>query len=164
MKTTSRRLDVRMCSGCLEKMREIDSIKRKLDKKSKRIASLEKKLGERLRSPADNNYSERGLRPLVIARKLSFGTQSARGSRTRTVLMSVLHSLKKQGCDPIARLQVAMKLKAANPGTDLADFIFPEISGKPSLRSPPVQTARDCAPKAWANVHGPCPTAVAVTG
>lgn len=30
--------------------------------------------------PAENNYSERGLRSCVIARHLSFGTQSAQGS------------------------------------------------------------------------------------
>ena len=46
-----RGLNVRMCSGCLEKMREIDRLKHKLDRKSRRIASLEKKLGERRRSP-----------------------------------------------------------------------------------------------------------------
>lgn len=116
------------------------------------------------RVPADNNYSERGLRPLVISRKLSFGTQSANGSRARTVLMSVLHTLEKRGFDPVSRLQEAIALKAAAPDTDLADFLFPEISGDPPLRSPPVQTACDCATNAWANVHGPCPTAVAVTG
>ena len=67
------------------------------------------------RVPADNNYSERSLRPLVIARKLSFGTQSARGSRTRTVIMTVMHSLKKQGHDPVARLASPVKRAPGPP-------------------------------------------------
>lgn len=89
------------------------------------------------RVPAENNYSERSLRPLVIARKLSFGTQSARGSRTRTILMSVLHSLQKQGHDPVARLCEALNLKAEQPGLDLAAFLFPPAKPQAPLRRAP---------------------------
>ena len=46
--------------------------------------------------PAENNLSERQLRPLVIARKISFGSQSDRGARTREILMTVLNTLKKR--------------------------------------------------------------------
>ena len=46
--------------------------------------------------PADNNLAERELRPLVIARKLSFGSQSDVGAKTREILMTVLHTLKKR--------------------------------------------------------------------
>jgi transposase len=46
--------------------------------------------------PADNNLAERELRPLVIARKISFGSQSEQGARTREILMSVLHTLRKR--------------------------------------------------------------------
>lgn len=38
--------------------------------------------------PADNNRAERELRPLVIARKISFGSQSDKGLRTREILMA----------------------------------------------------------------------------
>lgn len=86
------------------------------------------------RVPADNNYSERSLRPLVIARKLSFGTQSARGSRTRSMLMSVLHSLQKQGHDPAARLRDAMNMRAENPDADIVAFLFPPIRPESPLR------------------------------
>jgi len=86
------------------------------------------------RVPADNNYSERSLRPLVIARKLSFGTQSARGSRTRTILMSVLHSLQKQGQDPATRLCDAMNIRAESPNVDLVAFLFPPIQTESPLR------------------------------
>jgi transposase len=46
--------------------------------------------------PADNNRAERELRPLVIARKISFGSQSEQGAQTREILMSVLHTLRKR--------------------------------------------------------------------
>lgn len=48
------------------------------------------------RVPPDNNQAERDLRPTVIARKVSFGTSSDAGSKTRSVLMSVLHTLNKR--------------------------------------------------------------------
>ena len=46
--------------------------------------------------PADNNRAERELRPLVIARKISFGSQSEQGAQTREILMTVLHTLRKR--------------------------------------------------------------------
>jgi hypothetical protein len=41
------------------------------------------------RVPSDNNLAERSLRPAVIARKISGGTRSAKGSRTKMALMSL---------------------------------------------------------------------------
>lgn len=46
--------------------------------------------------PADNNKAERELRPTVIARKVSFGSQSAQGAKTRSVLMSIIHTASKR--------------------------------------------------------------------
>lgn len=46
--------------------------------------------------PPDNNRGERELRPSVIARKVSFGSQSENGSHTRSTLMSVIHTAKKR--------------------------------------------------------------------
>jgi transposase len=43
--------------------------------------------------PADNNKAERSLRPLVIKRKLSFGSKTQKGADTMGVLLSVLMSL-----------------------------------------------------------------------
>jgi transposase len=48
------------------------------------------------RVPAHNNRAERELRPTVIARKVSFGSSSDAGAETRSILMSVLHTLNKQ--------------------------------------------------------------------
>ena len=44
--------------------------------------------------PADNNFAERELRPLVMARKVSFGSHSDAGAKTREILMTVLKTLK----------------------------------------------------------------------
>lgn len=46
--------------------------------------------------PPDNNRAERELRPTVIARKNSFGSQSQKGATTRAILMSVLHTVAKR--------------------------------------------------------------------
>jgi transposase len=64
--------------------------------------------------PADNNRAERELRPLVIARKISFGSQSENGARTREVLMSVLHTLRKRGGSVTTRFQGSLDALAAD--------------------------------------------------
>jgi transposase len=46
--------------------------------------------------PAHNNQAERELRPTVIARKTSFGSQSKKGAETRSVLTSVLWTTSKR--------------------------------------------------------------------
>lgn len=78
--------------------------------------------------PAENNLAERDLRPLVIARKISFGSQSAAGARTRETLMSILHSLHKQFDDPAARFKDALDRLAQDPDIDLYKMLFPENS------------------------------------
>jgi len=77
------------------------------------------------RIPADNNRAERELRPLVIARKVSFGSQSDAGAQTREVLMSVLLTLKKRTPDPVQALTVALDALAENPQANLYRLLFP---------------------------------------
>ena len=50
--------------------------------------------------PAANNRAERELRPTVIARKVSFGSQAEEGAKTREVLMSLMQTLKKREQNP----------------------------------------------------------------
>lgn len=50
--------------------------------------------------PAENNRAERELRPTVIARKVSFGSQAEEGAKTREVLMSLIQTLKKREQNP----------------------------------------------------------------
>ncbi len=76
--------------------------------------------------PADNNRSERELRPLVIARKIGFGSQSEAGARTREVLMSVLHTLRKRTDELLSAFQQALDRLAEDDACDpyLALFRF----------------------------------------
>ena len=75
--------------------------------------------------PAENNLAERELRPLVVARKVSFGSQSLNGAHTREVLMTVLHTLRKQSDDPDQAFRVALDHLAANPAADPFELLFP---------------------------------------
>lgn len=74
--------------------------------------------------PAENNRAERELRPLVIARKISFGSQSQRGLQTREVLMSVLHTLSKRSQDPFVAFCRGLDTLSANPAADPYLSIF----------------------------------------
>lgn len=78
--------------------------------------------------PAENNYAEREIRKVVIARKLSYGSQSTAGAKTREIWTSVLHSLRKR--DPLYRshLLSAFNLLALHPAFDLPSHLF----GSPS--------------------------------
>jgi hypothetical protein len=49
--------------------------------------------------PSGNNAAERAIRPAVVARKISGGTRSANGSKTRTILMSVFGTWALQSKD-----------------------------------------------------------------
>jgi len=74
--------------------------------------------------PAENNQAERELRPLVIARKISFGSQSEQGLQTREVLMSVLHTLRKRTANVFATFTDALDALAVNPKRNLFDRLF----------------------------------------
>jgi transposase len=74
--------------------------------------------------PADNNLAERELRPLVIARKISFGSQSENGAKTRETLMTVLHTLRKRTPDVTAAFKSALDKLAENTGLDIAKVLF----------------------------------------
>jgi len=75
--------------------------------------------------PAENNLAERELRPLVVARKVSFGSQSVAGAHTREVLMTVLHTLRRQTGDTAAAFRAVLDQLAVNPRTDPFKLLFP---------------------------------------
>jgi transposase len=66
-----------------------------------------------------NNASERAIRPGVLWRKGSFGTQSARGSRFVEAMMTIVATLKQQHRNPLAYLtaacEAALRDEAAPP-------------------------------------------------
>ena len=72
---------------------------------SKRICQYLPELFTFVENPSvasSNNAAERAIRPAVIARKISGGTRTARGSQTKTRLMSVFATWALQGQEPIA--------------------------------------------------------------
>jgi transposase len=78
------------------------------------------------RVPAHNNTAERELRPTVIARKVSFGSQSEKGRHTREILASVLNTLAQRGLDPAARLKHALDRLAIDPALNRHELLFAE--------------------------------------
>jgi transposase len=80
------------------------------------------------RVPADNNYAERQLRPTVIARKISFGSQSDAGAKTREVLMTLVHTLSLRFPDPQAHFKSVLDQLAERPTRDSIRLLFPQDS------------------------------------
>ena len=74
--------------------------------------------------PADNNLAERELRPLVIARKISFGSQSIAGAAMRETLMTVLHTLKKRMPEATAAFKSALDKLTEQPALDACKLLF----------------------------------------
>lgn len=61
---------------------------------------------------ADNNLAERSVRPVVVMRKVSGGSQSERGSRTRMALASLFGTWRAKGLNPFSE---CLFLLAAHP-------------------------------------------------
>ncbi|HFF3632503.1 TPA: transposase [Legionella pneumophila] len=59
--------------------------------------------------PPTNNHAERQLRPLVISKKLTFGTQSERGSRFIERIFSVVATCKQQQKDVLVFIMDALQ-------------------------------------------------------
>lgn len=51
---------------------------------------------------ADNNLAERSVRPIVVMRKVSGGSQSERGSRTRMRLASLFGTRQAKDLNPFS--------------------------------------------------------------
>jgi len=63
--------------------------------------------------PADNNLAERRIRPLVIMRKISGGSRSAEGTKTRLTLASLLHTWTARHLNPFAECLMALQQPTA---------------------------------------------------
>ena len=81
-------------------------------------------LGKIFGIPAENNLAERELRSLVIARKISFGSQSKTGLETRETLMSVLHTLAKRCENALDAFVAMLDSLVENPELDVAAHLF----------------------------------------
>ncbi len=81
--------------------------------------------------PAENNYAEREIRKVVIARKNSYGSQSDEGAETREIWTSVLASLKKREANPKEKLIEGLNKLSADENFDLAEFLFGDSDSQP---------------------------------
>ena len=66
---------------------------------------------------ATNNVAERVLRPLVVARKISGGTRSAAGSRTRMALQTLFTTWAAKGQDPLQACLEMLRAKTPLPSS-----------------------------------------------
>jgi len=67
--------------------------------------------------PADNNLAERSIRPLVVIRKISGGSRSPEGTKTRLMLASLCATWKARGLNALEQCLVALQqvLTATQP-------------------------------------------------
>lgn len=65
--------------------------------------------------PADNNLAERALRPLVIMRKISGGSRSPEGSKTRLTLFSLVSTWVARGLNPLFHCVDLLQVATAPP-------------------------------------------------
>ncbi len=72
------------------------------------------------RIPCENNYAERQIRKAVLSRKVSFGSQSENGAKTRSIIMSYLTtaSIRLDQSQFIPWLKSCLDQLAINPTAD----------------------------------------------
>jgi transposase len=63
--------------------------------------------------PPTNNHAEQSLRPLVIFRKICFGTRSESGLKTHSILPSLVQTARRQGVHPRKFLQTLLTADTA---------------------------------------------------
>jgi len=79
------------------------------------------------RVPAENNLAERDLRPSVIARKVSFGSVTDAGARTRSTLTTVVTTLRKRGLDSAQQIKETLDVLARDPTHNVYPLLFPHV-------------------------------------
>ena len=91
------------------------------------------------RVPCHNNYAERTVRGTVIARKVSFGSQSEQGAASRSTLMSVLHTarIRLGKRDALVKwLKNSLDRLAGDMGIDISQLL-PSIAPHSGASPPP---------------------------
>ena len=74
--------------------------------------------------PADNNLAERDLRPTVVARKVSFGSITDNGAKTRSTLTTVVTTMRKRYADVEDRMKNTLDQLAVNMDQDPYNLLF----------------------------------------
>ena len=73
---------------------------------------------------AENNLAERRLRPLVIARKVCFGSQSEKGLKTRETLMSIIDTISLRFDDPVSKLSQVLDAIGRNKKANVSELLW----------------------------------------
>ncbi len=73
---------------------------------------------------AENNLAERRLRPLVIARKVCFGSQSEKGLMTRETLMTIIDTLSLMCDDPVAKLSQVLDAIGRDKKANVSELLW----------------------------------------
>ena len=73
----------------------------------------------------ENNTAERAVRPLVIVRKISFGSQGDQGVRNREIITTVLNTVRLRGVSPQLWLMDSLNKLAQDPRYDIAENLPP---------------------------------------
>jgi len=68
---------------------------------------------------ADNNLAERSIRPLVVIRKISGGSRSAEGTKTRMALASLFETWQARGLNPLEECHRLLSQPTASEKTPL---------------------------------------------
>lgn len=98
----------------------------------KRLIKFKNELFVFLKYPAvepTNNFAERGVRPCVLFRKISFGNMTRNGQKTVALIMTVIKTAKLRRLDPVKVLRDIMA-NGVNPEL-LAQFGIPSSIPKP---------------------------------
>ncbi len=76
------------------------------------------------RVPADDNSAERDLRPSVTARKVSYGSVTDAGARTRSTMTTVGATRRKGGMDAAYQIKSSSDVLASNSEQDAYSLLF----------------------------------------
>jgi transposase len=98
------------------------------------------------RVPAENNLAERDLRPSVIARKVSFGSVTDAGARTRSTLTTLVTTLRKRDLDSAQQIKQTLDVLAQDPTHDVYHLLFPHHNTHQSSDLPPPKNRNPSRP------------------
>ncbi len=89
--------------------------------------------------PCHNNFGERTVRGTVIARKISFGSQSEQGAASRSILMSILHTARARldSRDQLVSWLKASLDKMSSAAPPPAATLLPPLRRHPGAAQPP---------------------------
>ncbi len=96
-----RRLEHKLLALCRPYLNDASAVQRKLCRRIERFIKELFVFVAEPHVPSDNNAAERSLRHLVVSRKISGGTRSARGTDTKMALASLFGTWHAQEVNPL---------------------------------------------------------------